>query len=411
MRHDSTRPDRFLQPFPAMMFHRFSSRVFFAVALPLAAAAPRLSAAEIPPIGPGPYAVGSTNMEVVDHPVSPMIDYLKGKSVSRKPIYIAEILTHPGAALLTQVAIPADPAIYGRHAGSNLPLVLYVLYPTSSENKRDDYKFPYPDTADNVFPHMQKAEEKPIFAGNATRYPLIVFSHGYEGHGLWDLDHLRFLAAHGYIVVSVFHGDGRANFEANFGIRPIALKAALDYILNHPDFGPAIDPDRIGVSGGSFGGYTILAAMGGKYLQSAEPAADSRIKAGFGLVPFMGGTMGFWPFATDAWVFGKDYSGLKTVQTPFMAIYGEKDTNVPPKSVMGGIAQMSGPASAVMLDGEQHLFSKKVWTDVYTWEVLFFNTWLRGDAEARKQLYGGTSVQGGVTDHKTYQHAARPLQK
>ena len=62
-----------------------------------------------------------------------------------------------------------------------------------------------------------------------------------------------------------------------------------------------------------------------------------------------------------------------------MAIYGEKDTNVPPRSVMGGIAQMSGPASAVMLDGEQHLFSKEVWTDVYTWELLFFNTWLRGD--------------------------------
>jgi hypothetical protein len=78
---------------------------------------------------------------------------------------------------------------------------------------------------------------------------------------------------------------------------------------------------------------------------------------------------------------------------------------------MGGIARISGPAAAVMLDGEQHLLSKKVWTDVYTWELLFFNTWLRGDAEARKLLYGGTSVQGGVNDHKTYQHAARALQR
>ena len=363
---------------------------------------------EILPIGPGPFAVGSTNLEVSDHPASPMIDYLKGKSISHQPIYLAEILVHPGSALLTKVDIPANPAVYGRHAGTSMPLVLYVLYPTSGENQRADYKFPYPNTADNVFPHMQKADEKPIFAGTGARYPLIVYSQGYEGHGLWDLEQLKFLAAHGYIVVDIFHGDGRANLEANLGLRPLALKAALDYLLKHPDFGLAIDPDRIGVSGSSFGGYTILAAMGGKYLPSAEP--DPRIKAGFGLVPFMGATFGFWPFTTHAWPFGKDYSGLKSVQIPFLAVYGEKDTNVSPKSVLGGIARISGPALAVMLDGEQHLLSKKVWTDVYTWELLFFNTWLRGDAEARKLLYGGTSVQGGVNNHKTYQHAARPLQ-
>jgi hypothetical protein len=393
------------------MRHRHSSRPLFAVALLFAAAAPRLAAAEIPPIGPGPYAVGSTNLEVSAHPASPMVDYLKGKSISHQPIYLADILVHPGSALLTKVDIPANPAVYGSHAGTSMPLVLYALYPTSSENRRADDKFPYPDTADNVFPHMQKADEKPIFAGNGVRYPLIVYSQGYEGHGLWDLEQLKFLAAHGYIVVDVFHGDGRASLDANLGIRPLALKAALDYILNHPDFGPAIDPDRIGVSGSSFGGYTILAAMGGKYLQLADSAADPRIKAGFGLVPFMGATFGFWPFTTETWPFGKDYSGLKSVQIPFLAVYGQKDTNVSPKSVMGGIARISGPAAAVMLDGEQHLLSKKVWTDVYTWELLFFNTWLRGDAEARKLLYGGTSVQGGVNDHKTYQHAARALQR
>jgi predicted dienelactone hydrolase len=394
-----------------VIFPRFFAQPRFTAALLLAASAPHLPAAEIPPIGPGPYAVGSSNLEVPNQPASPMVDYLKGKSVSGKLTYLANILTHPDAALVTKVDVPANPAIYGRLAGSSLPLVLYVLYPTSSENQRADYKFPYPSTSDNVFPHMQKAGEKPIFAGNAARFPLIVYSQGYEGHGLWDLEQLKFLAAHGYMVVDIFHGDGRANLESNLAIRPIALKAALDFILNNPDFGPAIDPDRIGVSGSSFGGYTILAAMGGKYLPSVEPVADPRIKAGFGLVPFMGGTFGFWPFITDAWVFGKDFAGLRTVQTPFLAVYGEKDTNVSPQSVTGGIARISGPAVTVMLDGEKHLLSKQVWSDVYTWELLFFNTWLRGDAEARKLLYGGTSVQGGVNDHKTYQRAARPPER
>lgn len=393
------------------MSHRFCTPAFVAAAWLLAAAVSRLAAAEIPPVGPGPYAVGSTNLEVSDHPASPMVDYLKGKSVSGKLTYIADVLTHPESVLVTKVDLPADPAVYGRLAGTSQPLVLYALYPTTTDNRRADYKFPYPDTGDNVFPHMQRAGEKPLFAGNGAHFPLIVYSQGYEGHGLWDLEQLKFLASHGYIVVDIFHGDGRANLETNLGLRPLALKAALDCVLKHPDFGPAIDPERIGVSGGSFGGYTILAAMGGKNPAAADSVADPRIKAGFGLVPFMGARIGFWPATIEAWPFGKDYAGLRAVRAPFMAIYGQKDTNVPPESVMGGIAQISGPTSAVMLDGEQHLFSKAVWSDVYTWELLFFDTWLRGDAGARRLLYGGTSVQGGVNDHKTYQHAARLPQR
>jgi len=392
------------------MFPRNSSIPAVIAALLALASAPRARADDIPPIEPGPYAVGSTNLEVTDHPASPLIDYLKGYSSPRRQAYIADLLVHPGSALVTAVPVPADPTVYGHKAGTALPLVLYAVYPTSAENRRADYKFPYPETADNVFPHMQRAGEKPIFAADTARYPLIVFSHGYEGHGLWDLDHLKFLAAHGYIVASVFHGDGRAGLESNLALRPLTLKAALDCVLKHPDLGPAIDPDRIGLSGGSFGGYTILAVMSGIYPGAAGSAPDPRIKAGFGLVPFMGATMGSWPLTTQVWPFGRDYSGLKAVAIPFLAVYAEKDTSVRPASVRAGVGQISGPAAAVMLDGEQHLLSKQAWPDVRTWEILFFNAWLRDDATARKLLYGGTSVQGGVHDHKTDQHAARRRQ-
>jgi Chlorophyllase enzyme len=377
------------------MVHRPTTCALAIAVFVLGAGISRLFAGDIPPVGKGAFEVGSTNMEVQEKPAAPMIDYLKGKVLPAGPVSIATILSHPDSAVVTQVEIPATRKIYGDNAGKTIPVGMYVLYPTSAENKREDYKFPYKDTGDNLFPHMQKAGEKPIFADKTARYPLIVYAHGYEDHGLWHLDHLKFLASHGYIVVSVFQADGRSNFMDNFSLRPLVLRKALDHILSHPDFGPAIDPNRIGLTGCSFGGYTILAVMGGKYLRSMDTEADPRIKAGFGLVPFSGSFL--------RWPFGKDWAGLKSVRVPYMAVYGEKDQNVPPETVLGSIAQVSGTASAVVLKGEQHLISNKAAIAVNTWEILFFNTWLKGDAQAGKLIYEGSSVQGEAENSKTYQ--------
>jgi predicted dienelactone hydrolase len=367
-----------------------------------------LSGAEITPIGPGPFAAGSTNMEVtVAVPAkAPMFDYLNGKATANKVVYLTDILTHPESTLVLDIAVPARPKVFGRQAGTRIPLVLYVLYPTTTDNPRSDYKFPYSETGDNVFPHMQGAGEKPIFADAQAKYPLIVYSGGYNTHGLWHLSHLKKLATHGYIVVDIFHGDDRgASLGANMELRPIELRAALDFVLGHPDFGGVIDRDRIGASGASAGGHTILAAMGGiDPTGEHPPAADPRIKAGVGVVPFMGGVFGFWPFTVDNWLFGQDHAGLKSVRLPFLALYGSKDKNVPPEGVEDGVRAMSGPTIAVMLDGESHLLSKDAETDTYTWEVLFFDAWLRGDGRARQQIDLGTTVRGGVNDHKTIQH-------
>jgi hypothetical protein len=57
----------------------------------------------------------------------------------------------------------------------------------------------------------------------------------------------------------------------------------------------------------------------------------------------------------------------------------------------------------VRFDDEAHILSKLAWPLVHTWEVLFFDTWLKGDETARQALYRAGSVAGGVPNQKTWQ--------
>jgi hypothetical protein len=41
---------------------------------------------------------------------------------------------------------------------------------------------------------------------------------------------------------------------------------------------------------------------------------------------------------------------------------------------------------------------------VPTWEILFFNAWLKGDAQARELLAGDLHIRGGVDDHVTHRN-------
>jgi dienelactone hydrolase len=338
-----------------------------------------------------------------------MFDCLNGKKTAKRNLHLTDILAHPAAVPTLEINVLADPKLFGWQAGTRFPVVLVVMYPTANDNPRSDYTFPYKDTGDKVFPHMQQPGERPVFADPSAKYPLIVLSDGCNAHALWHLTHLKFLASHGYIVADVGHRDGRgATLTGNLALRLLEVRATIDWLLQQPDWAHAIDAEHIGATGQSAGGHTVLAAMGG-----TDPAGriagtpDPRIEAGFGLVPFMGGNLGVWPFKIDGWYFGKDHAGLRSVHAPFFAVYGEKGTNVPPDGVEARVREIAGPAAAVMLDGEKHLLSNDSVGDANTRELSFFDAWLRGDAKARRQLHGGTSVRGGVTDHKTIQHVAR----
>jgi predicted dienelactone hydrolase len=353
----------------------------------------------VQPISVGPYQVGSTNFEIQDLPTAETEKHLIGASSADGDLYVADLLLHPEDCPSFTISVPDDNSLFGRHAGKNVNFVAYVLYPTTGNNDRPDYVFPYTNTGDRTFPHMQRKGEAPILRDPAARYPLIIYSHGYNAHGLWDLAHLKLLASQGYIVAAIQHGDGRNTIQNCMGERPLAVSRLLDLLLASPDFGPAIDKDRIGISGASMGGFTVLSTIGGGCNDSPLLQPDKRFRAAFGLVPFVGGNFGLYPF-------GYDYASMEKINCPFFAVYSENDASVPKPTVETALHKVKGPCTMVMLKGHDHNLNDVANREAQTYEVLFFNAWLRDDKAAAALLYGDMTVQGGPEDLRTWQQCA-----
>jgi predicted dienelactone hydrolase len=107
-------------------------------------------------------------------------------------------------------------------------------------------------------------------------YPLIVMSHGTGGSAVMMMWLGTYLAANGYIVAAVnHHGNTAAEKEPApqgfllYWERASDLKVVIDALLRDQEFRGRIDPRRIGAAGFSLGGYTSIAAAGGRFSQSA----------------------------------------------------------------------------------------------------------------------------------------------
>jgi predicted dienelactone hydrolase len=365
---------------------------------------------------PGPNAVACSNIAQDFSRVAPgesAKDYWDGApSLGGAPQYITDLLTDPANTLSVTVTAPNDSTLYGSFAGKQVLYVLLACYPTAVDNPRADYPLP----TGSVVPHMQTGADPPLFADATARYPMLVFSHGLNSSPLSedDIAAMAVFASYGYIVVAPFHGDPRfanlniddltdavkvlanvSEFNALQALRPLSASAAIDLMLNDPQWRDHIDATKIGGFGASLGGETLM-LMGGAGLTTsfdlsrAQVTIDSRLKAAVGYVPYFGQ-----PFLP---AFGSNQHGLDGVTLSYLAISGTADTTAPIIMTQQGLLRLAGTRELVALVGVTHGFDVASTNDIFTWSLTFLDAEVRGNPAARQQLSTMASVAGGGDD-------------
>lgn len=373
----------------------------------------------VAPVANGPFPVACTNVEqdaglIASFGGTPPEDFWEGKPANGQLRYISQILRNPGTTLRFDVPVPND-SIYPNFRGQGVDHVAIVCYPTPADNFDPGYVLPQ---TNSIVPHMQAAGAPPKLLPG--RMPLILFSHGLGGSPIspGHLEALVELAANGYIVAAVFHGDARFSrvrledlgdlaflllrfneFAEMELMRPLALKKLTDVMLAHPQFSQAIDSERIGAFGASMGGQAVANLVGAKLTTSIglacrESAQDPRVRAAVGLVPYAGQT--FLP------AFCNDQSGADTVNVPFLAIAGTRDTTAPISMARQAVNRMPTTHYLVEMD-IPHEYKPEYRGVIFSWMVTFLNAYLHvpSDPGAMARLIKMQSVTGGPANQLT----------
>lgn len=400
---------------------------FLAAALPLAAAAFNHTDTVVP-IAPGKFTVACSNIEQNVSLIAAgasASDYWEGRNYH----YITDILVNPASAVVFDAAVPNDRSLYVGHAGGTIPYAAIVCYPTPASNTDSNYVLP--DTGD-VIPHMQPAGAAPKIVSVAEyeattgltvdptanvpmKLPMIVFSHGLTGSPISSgyVSVMVELAAHGFMVAGVFHGDPRFSLVriedlsdfvyllANFDqvvelemVRPLSLKVMLDVLLANPGYAVGIDTTRIGGFGASMGGaaMTFLAGawatttIGG---HCAEPIHDFRIRAFAGYVPW--GGYSFLP------AYCNGQTGAAFVNLPYLAMSGTADTTAPLTQMKQAVNLFTNTRYMIELQGGKHELRPEDADELFTWLVTYFDTYLdvQSDPGAFGRLAKMNNVSGG----------------
>lgn len=377
-----------------------------------------VDASSVPPLPlPGPYAVACSNVAQDFSRLAPGEDVqLFWEGVPRgdgTPRNATDLLTDPANTLSVTVNAPNNSGVYGSFAGRAIPYVVMICHPTTPADPRPAYSLPTGRTV----PHMQRGGESPLWPDATTRYPVLLFSHGYGGSPLSNdyIYALTVFASFGYVVAAPFHTDAKfsdlnldyiddlfyllthlENFVAMQALRPLALSATIDLLLAQPQWRDRVDSMQIGAFGASMGGESVMLMAGAGLTASigqswTQITNDTRLKAAVGYVPYFG--------QPGLPAFGRGAHGLDGVTLSYLAISGTSDTSAPLAQALEGVARLAGPRELVALFGVKHGFDVASTDDIFTWSVTYLDAEVRRDPAARTRLLGMTSVAGGGDDH------------
>ena len=420
----------------SVMHRLYAAAAFVSMACFSTACAAGVRNVEAAPLAAGPFPVACSDVAYDVNRMNQIggnpSDFWEGNPQNGQPRYFTDILLEPQDTIQINPIVPNDSGFYIQTWNRPVPFVVIVCYPTSLSNTRPDYQLP----ESLVVPKMQRAGQKPVFPPLApgpippgqddpNLLPFLVFSHGLAASPLDDhsLEVMNRLASFGYIVAAPFHGDARFSLinVGNIGdlwsvvdnfdqfvemeaLRPLSLKATVDAILAHPDFGPHINPNKIGGFGASMGGASITWLLGasitdGFVSHNAHPSvSDPRIKAGVGYVPFAGEN--FFP------AFGDDNATAKNVNTPYLAISGTADKVAPMDRMEQAMNLFQNSHYMVALTGVPHGYDSSYAGDVFGWAIPFLNAYVKGDASALANFVQQKNIVGGLDDNVVIDYTA-----
>ncbi|HSL75031.1 MAG TPA: hypothetical protein VK853_11210 [Ilumatobacteraceae bacterium] len=253
-------------------------------------------------------------------------------------------------------------------AGTDRPLTLDVWFPIADAADAPLHQY-------TLIPGVFYESPAAVTASAAELapdgpFPLVVYSHGSGGLRYIASYYTEAIASHGYIVAAPDHtgntaADRLLGVEADFDVtalnRPNDVVATIDALLDptNPDtagFVAVVDPQRIAVTGHSFGGFTSMAVAGGYENPLGAFEADDRIGAIIPLAPATGdGTR----LMSDA--------GLAAIGIPTLVIAGTNDQTTPVDPNVTRIWELAGSAPLIrveLVDAQHQSF-----TDVCDYQV------------------------------------------
>lgn len=242
-------------------------------------------------------------------------------------------------------------------------LPVEVWYPATAVNAGKDTTEETMDHYD-LLPGFPPAKQAAVRGADmeAGRFPVVLFSHGFGGHRRQSTFLCTHLASHGYIVVAVDHTGNTVMDVAQMALqtmmgepipeigpmmaelisnRPADAQFVLDQLLGgklgvDPS---AIDEDRIGMSGHSFGGWTTLKVTG----------LDHRIRAALPLAPAGGST----PLPAEPLIKSLDFKWDRDVPTLYLV--ADRDTLLPLAGMRELLARTPATKQLMVLGDSDHM--------------------------------------------------------
>jgi dienelactone hydrolase len=219
------------------------------------------------------------------------------------------------------------------------------------EATRDRYK-PLPFAPEVTQDAVRDAEAE----ADLGSLPLVAFSHGFGGDRRQTTHLCTHWASHGYAVIAVDHvgnttadmfqmsggtpPDPREMFASFIGDRPADASFVIDRALSGAA-SLAIDPERIGIAGHSFGGWTSLVAT----------ARDERIRAALPLAP-AGGASPLMPEGENPLAESLELDWKRPVPTLYLV--AELDSLLPLAGMRDLVSRTPDPARGVCLRNADH---------------------------------------------------------